>query len=70
MNIIFRREWLLFNVNFSAISFSMRDDEVHFVLDQHPLLYIFIVLVHWNNLPLAHIILIPSQPVYALSPYC
>jgi hypothetical protein len=30
----------------------------------------FIVLAHWNNsvAPLGHIILIPSQPVFALSP--
>ena len=39
--------------------------------------WIFIVLAHWNNqpagkhvAPLWHIILIPSQPVFALSPWC
>jgi hypothetical protein len=39
---------------------------------------IFIVLAHWNNSPLVvwhvvpfgHIIFIPSQPVFALPPYC
>ena len=34
--------------------------------------WIFIVLVHWNNsvAPLGHIILIPSQPIFALFPWC
>jgi hypothetical protein len=36
---------------------------------------IFILLAHWNNSPsadswLGHIIVIPSQPVFALSPKC
>jgi hypothetical protein len=51
------------------------DDEVRFVLDQHDELG-FILLPHLNNwqsagrhvAPLGHIILIPSQPVFDLSP--
>jgi hypothetical protein len=50
-------------------------DEVLFVLDQHASLDFFVVLAHWNNsllvrhfAPLVHIILILSQPVFALSP--
>jgi hypothetical protein len=43
--------------NVSAISwreqvnFQWDDDEVPFVLVQHPELYLFIVLTHWNNSP-------------------
>ena len=51
------------------------NDEVRFVLDQHDELG-FILLAHLNNwqsagrhvAPLGHIILIPSQPVFDLSP--
>ena len=68
--------------NFSAISwreqvnFQWDDYEVHFVQDQHTELDFYSASslnqksagrhVH----PLGHIILIPSQPVFALSPSC
>jgi hypothetical protein len=70
--------------NFSAtciswreqVNFKWDDDEVCFVVDQHGYLD-FIMLAHWNNSTqidivalLWHIILIPSQPVFALSPQC
>jgi hypothetical protein len=73
-------EWLLFNVNSAVISwrehvnFQWDDDEVHFVLDQHAELdfYEAISLKQESTgkhvTPLWHIILIQSQPVFALSP--
>ena len=74
-------EWLLFNVSFSAISSREQinfqwddDDEVRFVLDQ----YVELDFHSASSLkqqstgrhvaPLGHIILIPSQPVFAFSP--
>jgi hypothetical protein len=72
-------EWLWFNAN-SAISwreqvnFQWDDDEVRFVLDQHAELdfYSAISLKQQSAgkhvAPLRHIILIQSQPVFALSP--
>jgi len=58
------------------VNFQCDDGEVGFVLDQHAELD-FIVLAHWNNspqvdnvVPFRHIILIPSQPVFALTPKC
>jgi len=51
----------------------MNDDEVRFVLDQHALLDIYSASslkqqsVDRQIAPLGHIILIPSQPVFALS---
>ena len=65
--------------NHSAISwweqvnFQWNDDEVRFELDKYAELD-FIVLAHWTNSqrldvsPLGHIIPIPHQPVFALSP--
>ena len=66
--------------NFSAIlwweqvNFQWDDDEVRFVLDQHAELdfYSASSLKRQSEgrhvAPLGHIILIPSQPVFALSP--
>jgi hypothetical protein len=66
--------------NFSAISwgeqatFQWDDDEVHFVLDQHAELDFFGASslkqqsAGRHVAPLEHIILIPSQPVFVLSP--
>jgi len=72
-------EWLLFNAN-SAIfqlfhyNFQWYDDEVRFVLDQYANVDFYSV----NSLKqqfadrqvthIRHIILIPSHPVFALSP--
>jgi hypothetical protein len=74
-------EWLLFNANSSIfhlyheqVNFQWNDYAVHFVLDQH-------AESDFHNAsslkqqstdrhvtPLGHIILIPSQPVFTLSP--
>jgi hypothetical protein len=66
--------------NFSAISwreqanFQSDDDEVRFVLDQHAGLEIYSASSLKQQsagryvAPLGHIILIPSQPVFALTP--
>jgi hypothetical protein len=79
-------KWLLFYANssfFSAISwraqdnFQWDDDEIRFVLDQHAEFDFF----HSSSslkqqfacghvVPLGKIILIPSKPVFAFSPYC
>ena len=53
--------------------FQWDDDEVRILLDQHSYLD-FLVLTHWYNRPRIDmspytIILIPSQPVFALSHY-
>jgi hypothetical protein len=68
--------------NFSAISwrgqvnFQSDNDEVRFVLEQHPELHIDSASslkqqsAGRHVAPLGHIILIPSQPVFALSPEC
>jgi hypothetical protein len=76
-------EWLLLTPNqqfFSSVSwqeqvnFQWDDDEVRFVLDQHAELDFFIASslkqqsADRHVAPLGHIILIPSQPVFALSP--
>jgi hypothetical protein len=74
-------EWLLFNAN-SAI-FQLHhgenklifndDDEVHFVLDQHAEMDFYSASslkqqsTDRHVAALGHIILIPSQPVFALS---
>jgi hypothetical protein len=73
----------MFNANsaiFSAISwqeqvnFQWDDDEIRFVLDQHGELDFYSVSslkqqsVGRRVTLLGHIILIPSQPVFALSP--
>ena len=75
-------ERLLFNAN-SAISppaiswreqvnFKWDDDEVRFVLDQHTKLDFYtdssLKYAGRHVAPLGHIILIPSQPIFALSP--
>ena len=72
--------WLLFNANFSVISWREQvhdqwdDDEVGFVLDQHAELDFYSASplkqqsAGRHVAPLGHIILIPSQPVFALSP--
>jgi len=65
--------------NFSAISrreqvnFQWNDDEVRFVLVQHAELDFYSASSLKQSMgrhvaPLGHIILIPSQPVFALSP--
>jgi hypothetical protein len=76
-------EWVLFNANsaiFSAISwreqvnFQWDDDEVRFVLDQHAELDFYSAsslkqqFADRHVASLGHIILILSQPVFALSP--
>jgi len=78
-NKIWVSEWLLFNASSAIVQLYhgenkliLNDDEIRFVLDT--LSWIFIVLAHWNKsagrrvASLGHIILIPSQPVFALSP--
>ena len=56
------------------ISFQLDDDDVHFVLDQHAVLYFHSASslkqqsAGRNVTPFGHIILIPSQPIVALSP--
>ena len=67
-------------INFSAVScqeqvnFQWDDDEVRFVLDQHAELDFYSTSslkqqsATGHVAPLAHIILILSQPVFALSP--
>jgi hypothetical protein len=58
--------------NFLAISwheqvtFRRDGDDVHFILDQQAFSLIFIELGHWNNSPVGHIILFPSQLVLLL----
>ena len=77
-------EWVIvverqFN-NFSAISwpeqfsFRWKDDEVHFVLAQHVELDFYSASLQKQQsagkhvTPLGHIILIPRQPFFAVSP--
>jgi hypothetical protein len=56
------------------INFQWDDDEVRFVLDQHAELDFYSasslkqLSAGWHVAPLGHIILIQSQPVFALSP--
>ena len=63
--------------NMSAISYQVQwNDDVCFVLDQHTLLNLYSASslkqpsVDKHVAPFGHIILIPSQPVFALCPYC
>jgi hypothetical protein len=56
-------------------NFQWDDDEVRFVLDQHAKLDFYSAVSSLKEqsagrhvAPLEHIILIPSQPVFALSP--
>ena len=57
------------------VNFQSDDDEVHFVLDQHAELdfYSASSLIQQSVCrhvsPLRHIILIPNQPVFSLTPY-
>jgi hypothetical protein len=75
-------EWLLFNANSAIfqlyhgekqINFHWDDDDVCFVLDQHPELDFYSARslkqqsASRHDAPLGHIILIPSRPVFALS---
>jgi hypothetical protein len=76
-------EWLLFNTNSAIFQLyhgenklilQWDDDEIHFVLDQHAELDFYGVSslkqqpADRHVAPLGHIILIPSQPVFALTP--
>ena len=73
-------ERVIANSNVSAISwreqvnFHRDDDEVRFVLDQHAEFDFYSASslkqqsADRHVTPLGHIILIPSQPVFALSP--
>ena len=75
-------EWVLFNVNSSIsvvssreqVNFQWDGDGVRFVLDQHAELDVYSgsslkqQSAGRHVAPLGHIILIPSQPVFALSP--
>ena len=76
---------MLFNAKFSNLSviswreqvnFHWDDDETRFVLDQHAELDFYSAgslkqqPADRHVAPLGHIILIPSQPVFALSPQC
>jgi len=68
---------MVFNTTFYNISviswweqvnFQWDDDEICFVLDQHAQLDFYSASSLKHVAPLRHIILIPSQPVFALSP--
>jgi hypothetical protein len=68
-----QREPCVNNIVYIQVNFQWDDDEFRFVLDQHAELDIYIA-AHWNNSPRVDmslhsdtIILIPSQPVCALS---
>jgi hypothetical protein len=56
------------------VNFQWDDDEVHFILDQHVYLDIYSASSQKQQFtgrhvaPLRHINLIPSQPVFVLSP--
>ena len=75
-------EWLLFNANSAIfcyiswreqVNFQWDDDEVRFVLDQHAELDFYSAISPKQQsagrhvAPLGQIILIPSQPVFALT---
>jgi hypothetical protein len=55
------------------VNYQWNDDEVHFVLDQHADLDFYSASslkqqsAGRNGIPFGHIILIPSQPIFALS---
>ena len=77
-------EWLLFNANSTIfqlcqswqeqVNFQWDDDEIRFVLDQHAELDFYsasslkLQSADRHVAPLGHIILILSQPVFALTP--
>jgi hypothetical protein len=56
------------------VNFQWDDDEVRFVLGQHAELDFYSASTleqqsaGWHVAPLGHIILIPSQPMFAISP--
>ena len=75
-------EWVLLNANSAnsqlyhgeeQVNFQWDDDEVHFILDQHAELDFYSARplkqqsAGRHVAQLGHIILIPSQPVFALS---
>ena len=63
-------------MKWEQVNFQWDDDEVRFILDQNAELDFY--SVSWlkqqsagrHVAPVGHIILIPSQPVFALSPWC
>ena len=63
-------------MSYIQVNFQWADDEVCFVLDQHVELDFYSTSslkqqsMVTHVAPLRHIILIQSQPVLALSPYC
>jgi len=61
-------EWLLFNANSAILQLYHGYNKLIF---NEMMMRICIVLANWNNSPraLGHIILIPNQPVFVLSPY-
>ena len=75
-----KSEWLLFNANFSVISwqeqvnFQWDDNDVCFLLDQHAKLDFYSASslrqqsADRHVAPLGHIILFLGLPVFALSP--
>ena len=72
-------KWLLFNANsatlwWEQVNFQWDNDEVRFVLDQHAELDSYSATslkqqsADRHVTPFGHIILIPCQPVFALTP--
>ena len=66
--------WKIYDFKIEVVPFIIDDDEVCFVLDQHAELDFYSASslkqqsAGRHVAPLGHIILIPSQPVVALSP--
>jgi predicted alpha/beta hydrolase len=66
--------WKIYDFKIEVVPFIIDDDEVCFVLDQHTELDFYSASslkqqsAGRHVAPLGHIILIPSQPVVALSP--
>ena len=74
-SLLFNANSVIFQLNRARKSYvQWNDDEVHFVLDQHAELDFDSASslkqqsVARHVVPLGHIILIPSQPVFALTP--
>ena len=77
-------EWLLLNANSTIFQLYHGENKIIFnemimssaLYKINMLSWIFIVLAHWNKsaerhvAPLGHIILIPNQPAFALTPLC
>jgi hypothetical protein len=69
-------EWLLLNANSAIFQLYHGENKLIFnemmmrstLYQTNTLSWIFILLAHWNNSPLWHIIPISSHPVFALSP--